>query len=144
VGALLRKPTISNSLRLSAYAGRLFAWIADLIIAILIATVLAVAGSVGILAIVLRRHGVALVQWPPASAQAPATVRITKAAQAISAPKPLVIEAPAPRSRRSEAVSAPQAAAPLGSSALTGWNRISELQAPASRGPSPSAGRDSA
>lgn len=67
--------------------------IADIIEALLITAVLAVLGSAGILAIVLRRHGVALVQRPPAAGRAAAHPRPARAAESISAPQPWAISA---------------------------------------------------
>jgi hypothetical protein len=69
--------------------------ITDVLTAILIALAAVVLGSLGVLAIVLRRGGVAITQPPPAPARAPVPARPARAARSISAPLTLAIEAPA-------------------------------------------------
>ncbi|MGH3400618.1 MAG: hypothetical protein ACRDPO_38645 [Streptosporangiaceae bacterium] len=69
--------------------------IADVLDAILIALAAVVLGSLGVLAIVLRRSGVARVQRPPAPERAAVPGAAPVAAQAISARRPLAIDPPA-------------------------------------------------
>jgi len=86
---------------LAAVLSAASAIIADVLTAVLITmTALALAG-LGILAIVLRRHGLRA-PLPPGPARAPVRPPAARTAQAISAP-PLAIEAPRPALHRGQA-----------------------------------------
>lgn len=76
---------------LAVLISALGAIVADIVTALLISAAAAVLGSLGVLAIVLRRNGVALVQRPAVVAPARARVLPARSAAAISASRPRLV-----------------------------------------------------
>src|ERR1022692_3965992 len=81
--------------------------IAQVIQAILVTAVTALAGSSAILALVLRRTGVWVTWRPPVLAGRAVQVAAARPAEAISAPRPRAIEAPRPQAVRNLATRTP-------------------------------------
>lgn len=115
-------PAILAVVALAVVVSSAAAVVADIITALAIVTGVAVAGSLTVLAIVLRRNGVAVVQFPPAPARVTVTARPAVAVPAISEPR--AIEAP----RR--AISRSRAARPLARRSATGATGRAERTAP--------------